>query len=142
MAGKTILTDANTKPIFKKSLQPIESSTQEESVPVEIVQEDKDESISDEGVRLLRVCLFTRKELKLNLRTARIMKIFQFKFCRRIKMSLLLMKGVTLMLLVCLLTKTKSTFRSISTTVMTQLTEQLSPRIPLSFHLILLLAFH
>ena len=30
-------------------LQPIESSTQDESVPVEIVQEDKDESVSDEG---------------------------------------------------------------------------------------------
>ena len=51
MAGKTIVTNANMKPIFIKSLQPIESSdsTQDESVPVQIVQEDKDVSISDEG---------------------------------------------------------------------------------------------
>ena len=47
MAGKTIITDASTKPIFIKSL-PIESSTQDESVPVEIEQ-DIDESVSDEG---------------------------------------------------------------------------------------------
>ena len=34
------------------------------------------------GVILLRVCLLTRKELILNLQTARIMKTFQLKLCR------------------------------------------------------------
>ena len=57
MAGKT-----NTKPIFIKSLKPIESSTQDESVPVEIVQEDKEMSLFlMKGVILPQVCLLTRK---------------------------------------------------------------------------------